>query len=129
MHQVTIELLERIGAQPLYLDAQTHDLWVSATSHVPHLIANCLASVTPTDSAPLIGPGFRSTARLAATSSKILLDILQTNRFNILTQITAFEEQLHRIKVLLEGQEYEKLDTVLIQGANHYYELIRRRDN
>jgi prephenate dehydrogenase len=129
MHQATVELVERIGAYPLYLDAQTHDLWVSATSHVPHLVANCLAAVTPTDAAPLIGPGFRSSARLAATSSRILLDILQTNRSNILTQITAFEEKLRLIKMLLEGQEYEKLDEVLLQGANHYYELIRQRGN
>jgi prephenate dehydrogenase len=126
MLQFAEEIIDCIGANTIYLDPVTHDRWVSATSHVPHIIANSLAAVTPSEAASLIGPGFRSSARLAATSTKILLDILQTNRLNILTQITAFEHHLCVIKNLLESEEYSELAETLDQGKRQYHSLLRQ---
>jgi prephenate dehydrogenase len=126
MLRLTEQLIDRIGAYPLYLDPTTHDYWVSATSHVPHLLANCLAAITPVEAAPLIGPGFRSSARLAASSSRVLLDILQTNRSNILEQITTFDQRLQVIKNMLERQEYLELEEVLKKGSKQYYDLVRK---
>ncbi len=123
MRQLVEEMITRIGAYPLYIDPATHDLWVSATSHLPHLLANCLAAITPIEARSFIGPGFRSSSRLAASSTRILLDILQTNRLNILNQITAFEQQLREIKTLLESQDYVELADTLKAGAKQYYEL------
>ncbi len=126
MLQLTEEMIFRIGAYPLYLDAPTHDVWVSATSHVPHILANCLAAITPVEASPVIGPGFRSTTRLAASSTSVLLDILKTNRLNILSQILAFEEQLQLIKNLLDRQEYSDLEDALKKGSKQYYDLIHQ---
>ncbi len=79
-----------VGAHPLWLDAETHDRWVAATSHVPYLVANALAAATPLEARPLVGPGLRSTTRLAPSGWTMMQDILETNRPNILAGLQEF---------------------------------------
>ncbi len=69
---------------PLWLDAETHDRWTAATSHLPYLVASALTNCTPLEARPLVGPGFRGTARLSVSSTAMMLDILASNRHNIL---------------------------------------------
>ena len=84
-------LAAAIGSQPLWIDPETHDQWTAATSHLPYLIASALSSSTPLETAPLIGTGFRSTTRIAAAPASTMLDVLDTNRSNVL-------ESLHRFR-------------------------------
>ncbi len=79
-----LSLCQVIGSHPLWLSAETQDKWTASTSHLPYLIASALVHTAPEESAPVMGPGFRSTTRLAATSPSMMVDILVTNRENIL---------------------------------------------
>ncbi len=99
-------LAERIGARPLWLDAATHDRWVAATSHLPYLVATALKEATPAEAAPLIGPGFRSTTRLAASNPVMMGDILHTNREPILQALARFRAQLDDIEAALVNEEW-----------------------
>lgn len=101
--QLAAELTSLLGARPLWLDPETHDQWVAATSHLPYLLANTLAAATPLAAAPLVGPGFRSTSRLAGSSSEMMLDILLTNREQILAAAGRFQEQFSELIALLES--------------------------
>lgn len=106
-----------VGARPLWLDAHTHDRWVAATSHMPTLLACALAACTPLEAAPLAGPGFRSTTRLAAQPSGWMLDILATNRANVLDALREVREQVTLLEQRLESADYPALQQLLEQGA------------
>jgi prephenate dehydrogenase len=95
-HTFAEALADAVGALPLWIDPASHDRWVAATSHLPYLLANALAGVTPVEAAPLIGPGFRSTSRLAPTPLSVMMDILRTNRQPVL-------EALQRLRVILSS--------------------------
>jgi prephenate dehydrogenase len=95
------EVAAALGAAPLWLDAATHDEWVAATSHLPYLLSAALALATPEETAPLIGSGFRSTARLAGSNPHMMSDVLATNRASILRALARFRTALDRVETLL----------------------------
>ncbi len=110
------DLANRIGAQALWLDAKTHDHWVAATSHLPYLLSLALKQATPSEAAPLIGPGFRSTTRLAGSNPTIMLDILLTNRQAVLQALTRFQDRLNALESALrladEATLYDQMTTL-----------------
>jgi prephenate dehydrogenase len=110
-------LAASIGACPLWIDAATHDRWVAATSHVPYLVANALAGITPAETAPLAGPGFRSTTRLAVTPPGMMMDVLMTNQAAILDGLRSFRVHLERVERLLAQGDFDALQELLGEGA------------
>ena len=112
-------LAASIGACPLWIDAETHDRWVAATSHLPYLVANTLAYVTPAETAPLAGPGFRSTTRLAVTPPSLMMDVLMTNQAAVLDSLHSFMVHLERVERLLAQGEFDVLQDLLGEGAQH----------
>jgi prephenate dehydrogenase len=120
------QLVAAVGARPVWLDPQTHDRWVAATSHLPYLLANALAYTTPIEAAPMVASGFRSTTRLAPASRRMMLDILLTNQGNILTSLQRFQERLERIESALAAGDAAALQELLDQGALRYEQIIRQ---
>jgi len=118
------ELVCSIGANPLWIDPQTHDRWVGATSHLPYLISSSLAAATPPDAGPLVGSGFRSTTRLSASSVKMMVDILLTNQENVLAGIRGFQDHLDKLAKYLSNEDQEALFDALAQGAESYQNLV-----
>jgi prephenate dehydrogenase len=121
------ELVLTVGAMPFWIDAQTHDRWVAFTSHLPYLVASALASTTPLEAAPLVGPGFRSTSRLAGSSLDMMLDILETNRLNILEGLQGLRGRLEMIESLLASGDELGLQVLLGEGLKNYRELIQTK--
>ncbi len=117
---VVEEMTRTIGSVPLWIDAQTHDQWVAATSHAPFMIASAYARSTPVEAFPLVGPGFRSTARLAASSPIMMVDILQTNGDNIRCMLAQFREHLDHYEKLLEEKDFLTLAEEFQQGVDQY---------
>jgi prephenate dehydrogenase len=118
------ELARAVGAVPLWLDAETHDRWTAATSHLPYLLASALAICTPPEVRPMVGPGFRGTARLSVSSTVMMLDILETNRQNILASLEKYCKQLDILKDLLEREDFAELQVLLADGAACYENII-----
>lgn len=121
------QLAAALGAIPLWLDASSHDRWTASTSHLPYLLANTLAAGIPIESAPLIGPGFRSTARLAVTSPRMMRDILATNQENVLTALARFKQRLDQVEALISQGNFDTLEALLEQGAEHYQAILSGR--
>jgi prephenate dehydrogenase len=117
-------LANAVGARPLWLDAETHDRWTAKTSHLPYILANALAASTPLEALPLVGPGFRSTARIAASSTSMMRDILATNQEHVLAAFSDFKNRLAHYESLLEGGDFAALEIALAQGAERYRELV-----
>jgi prephenate dehydrogenase len=121
----TAEQLVRLtGAHPVWLNEVTHDRWVAATSHVPFLIANALASTTPAEVAPMIGPGYRSTTRVSTSPASVMLDILMTNRENVIENLTRFRHQIDHIEKLLREENRAELTSALDSGAAKQKQLL-----
>ena len=69
-----------VGAQPVLLDAASHDAAVAVTSHVPQLLASLLAVLGEEESAlPASGPGYESATRVAGGQAAMWRDIYATN--------------------------------------------------
>lgn len=117
------QLLAVLGAKPLLLDPAEHDRILAHTSHLPFLLSSILALATPPECAPLIGPGFRSTARLAGTPSSMMLGILQTNRENILAALEAAHDELALLISALADQDDQTLQLTLDAAREKYAAL------
>lgn len=117
-------LAKVLGAHPLWIDPVTHDRWVAATSHLPYLLASILAGVTPLDVAPLVGPGFRSTSRLAASSRAMMLDVLRTNHQAVLDALRRFQTQAATVEGLLAEADFEELSVILADACERHQALV-----
>ena len=122
--RIAAQIVKTVGGVPLWTEHQTHDRWAAATSHLPYIIANSLAYTTQDEAAALIGPGFRSTSRLAGSSTQMMMDILITNRSNIINNLQYFGNHLDLIQKCLVDEDYGALERLLAQGTSNYDQLM-----
>jgi prephenate dehydrogenase len=115
--KLALQLVEAVGAHPVWLDPLEHDRWASAISALPYLVANCLSGVTPLEAAPLVGPGYKSTTRLAAENIDMMHYILGNNRENVIADLKNFHARLELIENALEKDDFETLSILFEEGA------------
>jgi prephenate dehydrogenase len=126
--ELATELVEAVGARPILLEPQRHDRLVAAISHLPFLLASALVhSVADAgESDPMVwdlaAGGFRDTSRVAASDTRMFMDILSTNREAVLAQIDRLDAHLHELRTLLlncnESELQAKLSTSQQLRAN-----------
>jgi len=121
--QFAAELAEAVGAIPLWLNPQEHDRILAATSHAPFLLSSALALATPEGFGPFIGTGFRSTARLAATPSSMMLDVLESNRENVVKVLEEIQSKIGNFISALNNTETENLSSLLDQSAGQFEKI------
>ena len=98
-----------VGARPVALDADTHDGLVAVFSHLPHVLANVLASQAATrlsdhgEALRQVGPSFRDMTRVAGANTAMWSDIYRSNRRAIVEEIRAFRAELEEVERRLEG--------------------------
>jgi len=119
----THQIVEALGAKATILDASEHDRILAATSHLPFLLSSALALSTSDEVTPFVGPGFKSTSRLAGTSSSMMLGVLQTNRENILNRLHDLQDELANIEAVLSAEDFTKLETLLNKAQVKYQSL------
>jgi prephenate dehydrogenase len=118
------QIIEALGAKGKVLDAVEHDRILAATSHLPFLISSALALASPPEVAPFVGPGFKSTSRLAGTSSSMMLGVLETNRENVLNAIHAMQAQLAQLESTLSAEDFSQLESILNNARSAYQDLM-----
>ena len=109
-----VGLAQLTGAEPLFMDAQEHDAYVAAVSHLPLTLAAALFSVTNGSAAwpelaSLASSGFRDTTRLASGSPEMAHDIVQTNRENVLHWLDRMQAELTRFRSVIEQGDSKKI--------------------
>jgi prephenate dehydrogenase len=114
------QIIEAVGAKAKILDAVEHDRILASTSHLPFLISSALALATPNDVAAFVGPGFKSSSRLAGTSSSMMLGVLQSNRENVLSALRGMQSQLAEIESALSSSDFSKLESILNEAQSKY---------
>jgi prephenate dehydrogenase len=118
------EIVEIVGSELLWIDAKTHDRLVAFSSHLPYLVSNALAATVPAESAILVGTGFISTSRLAVSNQTMILDVLETNRENILSALHSYQENLAELEKLLSTESFQELGIHLQKGAEQRQILV-----
>ena len=103
LHRFVID----VGARPVAVDPETHDRLVAVFSHLPHVLANVLASqaagrlLDHGEALRQVGPSFRDMTRVAGANSEVWTDIYRANRSAIVDEISAFRRELERVEELL----------------------------
>ena len=98
------------GADVSEMSAETHDGIFAAVSHLPHLLAFALVDdiASRPNAAELFGfaaSGFRDFTRIAGSHPEMWRDISLANKSALLSEITAFENELSQLKQLLESSD------------------------
>lgn len=111
MTNAFLEWVRRLGAEPMWLDAETHDWAMAMVSHLPQLVSTALAATvwdeTDEDGLPvsLAGAGFRDMTRLAASPYAIWRDICLTNGENLERALDRLSQTLERVRTQLRSKE------------------------
>jgi prephenate dehydrogenase len=119
------QIIEALGAKAKTLDADEHDRILASTSHLPFLISSALALATPNDVTSFVGPGFKSSSRLAGTSSSMMLGVLQSNRENVLRALRGMQSQLAEIESALSSSDFSKLESILNEAQSKYQKFTQ----
>jgi prephenate dehydrogenase len=112
-------LAEVIGSRPLVLEPERQDCLVATVSHLPYLLACALVATadatTSTDPAAweVVAGGFRDTSRVAGSDVSMMIDILLTNREQVLKALDVYRAQLRDLARLVEAGDEEELRTAL----------------
>ncbi|MGB2696054.1 MAG: prephenate dehydrogenase/arogenate dehydrogenase family protein [Dehalococcoidia bacterium] len=107
---LTIErLVQVVGATPVSIDAEEHDSYLAAVSHLPLFASIALFSLAREsqawpDLAVLAGPGFGGATRLASTNPALSHDITLTNRDNVVHWLDRYIDELRRLRALVADE-------------------------
>jgi prephenate dehydrogenase len=105
-----LALVAAVGARPVFLPAAEHDALVAAVSHLPYAAAAALMRLVTDEAAwEISASGFRDVSRLAGSDTRMILDILMTNRPAILVALRDYQAELAALTVLLEGGDEPQL--------------------
>jgi prephenate dehydrogenase len=112
-------LVRAIGAHPLVLEPARQDYLVGTVSHLPYLLACALVgtadATTSADPAAweIVAGGFRDTSRVAGSDVTMMVDILLTNREEVLKALAVYRGQLQNLARLVESGDEEAMRAAL----------------
>ena len=104
------DLWQVCGANVTEMSAETHDSIFAAVSHLPHLLAFALVDdIAKRPNAEQLfsfaASGFRDFTRIAGSSPEMWRDISLANKTALLSEISAFENELSKLKQLLANED------------------------
>lgn len=121
-----VDLLGRMGSEPVWFDAETHDWAVGMVSHLPQLVSVALGRVIEEETdetglpVSLAGSGLRDALRLAASPYSVWRDICLTNTENVRRALDRMEQAVEYLRTHLASRELEKE----FQAANEAYKSL-----
>lgn len=128
--RIVTNMAEALGARPMVMDAEEHDAYVAAVSHMPMVAATTLFSLGRSSSAwpelsLLAAGGFKDMTRLAGTDPDMAYDIVVTNRDNIAHWIDRYIDALGEFRRRLMDIESEDDLYRLLSAAEFDYLAYR----
>jgi prephenate dehydrogenase len=114
-----------MGATEMFMDAEEHDAYVAAISHLPLMAATAMFTMTRDSEAwpemsKLAAGGFNDTTRLAGTEANVAFDIAVTNRTQIVHWLERYREALADLQERLSDEEGEDLFRHMAQTSWDY---------
>ncbi len=106
--ELVSEFWNALGSQVIQESPEAHDAIVANVSHLPHLLASCLASYLSRalpDTGRLCGNGLKDTTRIASGDPHMWRDIIVQNRPEIIRAIAAFQEELQTLHSEISNED------------------------
>ncbi|MFO7679361.1 MAG: prephenate dehydrogenase [Chloroflexota bacterium] len=132
VEQTVLDLLRIVGAKPLFLPPEVHDEMVAAISHLPYVAAGSLmrtaAALADDRLWTVSASGFRDTSRVSGTDSRMMLDILLTNKTAVLQQLRRYQDEITAVTALLEEGDEMALAAWLAQTQQAYAAYRKKKD-
>ncbi len=122
-----VALVKKLGAEPVWLDAETHDRAAAVVSHLPQLLSVALAGVvrSQTDETgmpvTLAGRGLRDALRLAGSPYSVWRDIILTNSDNLERVLDQMIQALEQVRSDLRTRALEEE----FSAAGELYKILR----
>jgi prephenate dehydrogenase len=115
-------LWQACGANVSEMSAETHDAIFAAVSHLPHLLAFALVDdiASRANAEQLFSfaaSGFRDFTRIAGSSPEMWRDISLANKPALLSEISAFENELAQLKQLLKNNDATGLQALFERAS------------
>lgn len=107
---------QSVGCRIEQLSPQRHDELLAFTSHLPHVAAAAVASVTPEEALPLTATGWADTTRVAAGAPALWREIMLANQKSISEGLLLLETELKHYREALEANDGETIEKLLEQG-------------
>ncbi len=120
-------LVRAVHARPRWISADDHDAWLAVTSHLPHLLASALVAITPEQAKQVVGPGFSSAARLAASDPKMMADIYMTNREDVLEAMDKVMVQLEALNAEIRDGDSAAIEQRFAAAQRFHRSLVQDR--
>ena len=125
-------LVRTLGATPLTLDADWHDVLVGGVSHLPLVAAAALVTtVADNPAAPnaleLAAGGFRDTTRVASGSPIMARDIMLANADNVAAWLERYMAELAHLRALILAGNAEGIERAFTQAKSARDEWLARR--
>jgi prephenate dehydrogenase len=122
-----VGVIEKLGAEPIWLEAEAHDRAAAVVSHLPQLLAVALAGVvrSQTDETglpvTLAGRGLRDALRLAGSPYSVWRDIILTNSDNLERVLDQMIQALEQVRSDLRTRALEEE----FSAAGELYKILR----
>jgi prephenate dehydrogenase len=100
-----------LGARPQAIDAEAHDRLMATVSHLPHVLADVLATqaaaelTDDSERMPEVGPSFRDATRVAGSNPSVWADIFTSNREAVVGAIDDAVARLREARELIASGE------------------------
>ena len=127
--ETVTSLVNTMGAEPMFMDAEEHDAYVAAVSHLPLAAAVALFTLVRGSEAwpemsMLASTGFLGATRLAESDTSMAYDILATNREQVAHWLERYGDALARFREgLLDAEGGEALFRALGEANLDYARL------
>jgi prephenate dehydrogenase len=107
-------LARLVGSEPMFIDADEHDIYAGAVSHLPLMLSTALFSMlrsSPawTDIGMMASSGFRDVTRLASGDPAMSHGIWVTNREAVIHWLERMTDELRRFRDMLNDAQDETL--------------------
>jgi prephenate dehydrogenase len=122
-----IATIEKMGSEPVWLEAEAHDRAAAVVSHLPQLLSVALAGVVrdQTDETglpvTLAGRGLRDALRLAGSPYSVWRDIILTNSDNLERVLDQMIQALEQVRGDLRTRALEEE----FSAAGELYKILR----
>ena len=119
-----------MGAKPMFMDAQEHDAYVAAISHLPLMAATALFRLTRASEAwpelsLLAAGGFKDSTRVAGTDPAMAHDIAVTNRTQLVHWLQRYRDELQELQRRIEDVDGEEELFRILAQVNVDYTAFR----
>lgn len=109
------DLVETLGANPVFITPEEHDKLVAYISHLPQILSTCLSVIAKDEVNGNIvysGRGYKDMTRLAHSSFSVWRDILYTNKSNIVEAIGRYIQLLEGVKTHIDNWEEKAIEEI-----------------